>query len=117
MTPRLAGRAVKSKGAEVLEHNRPPSELTHNPPRKGQEPMQILAKNQTKTKLETIAEELDELQAAGVKLAPNITPQALLIAEDAGLVMDLETGEVAGAESERYTVTDQGRQLALMEGA
>lgn len=75
--------------------------------------MQILAKNQTKTKLDAIADELAELQAAGVKLAPNITPQALLIAEEAGLVIDFETGFAVGSDTDRYNVTDQGRRLAL----
>lgn len=108
MNPRLAGRAVKSKGAEVLEHNRPPSELTHNPPRKGQEPMQILAKNQTKTKREAIADELAELQADGVQLAPGLTAQEILQAEGAGLVMDLATGMISGTENARYTITAKG---------
>ena len=74
--------------------------------------MQIVTKNQPKTKLAAIADELAELQAAGVKLAPNITPQALLIAEDVGLVIDFETGFAVGSDTDRYTVTAQGRQLA-----
>lgn len=74
--------------------------------------MQILAKNQTKTKLDAIAEELAELQAAGVRLAPHITPASLLLAEDRGLVIDLETGAVAGSDNDAYNVTAQGRRLA-----
>ncbi len=74
--------------------------------------MQILAKNQTKTKLDTITEELAELQSAGVRLAPNISPESLLLAEGNGLVMDLETGVVAGSGSDRYNVTAKGRRQA-----
>ncbi len=74
--------------------------------------MQILAKNQTKTKLDTITEELAELQSAGVRLAPNISPESLLLAEGNGLVMDLETGVVAGSGIDRYNVTAKGRRQA-----
>lgn len=97
----------------MLEHNRPHSELTTIRQGRDKNQVRILAKNQTKTKLAAIDKELDELQAAGVNLAPNITAQALLIAEEAGLVIDFETGFAVGSDTDRYNVTDQGRRLAL----
>jgi len=74
--------------------------------------MSILAKNEVKAKIDAIAQELAELEAQGVKLAPNISPEALLHAESNGLVMDLETGRVTGNASQRYTLTAKGRRLA-----
>lgn len=79
--------------------------------------MAILAKNEVKAKLEAIAQELAELEAQGVKLAPNISPESLLHAESNGLVMDLETGRVTGNARQQYTVTAKGQKLALVKGA
>lgn len=44
--------------------------------------------------LEQARLELDELHRAGVKLHPSVTPERLVQVEDAGQILNLETGEV-----------------------
>ena len=72
--------------------------------------MQIVTDTHSNTKLDTIAALLEELIADGVTLAPGLTAQEILHAEEAGLVMDLEVGMISGTENTRYTITDKGRR-------
>ena len=51
--------------------------------------MKSMIANGTTDVEQRIAAELEELVAAGVKLAPNVTPQSLALAEANGLVLDL----------------------------
>ena len=66
--------------------------------------MKSMIANGTTDVEQRIAAELEELVAAGVKLAPNVTPQSLALAEANGLVLDLETGEGTGTGGDRYTL-------------
>lgn len=55
-----------------------------------------------------IGQMIAELAADGVRLAPGLTPELVWMAENAGLVLDLETGRIAGTENDRYTLTATG---------
>jgi len=54
--------------------------------------MNIVADTDYLEKVEAVAGELAALQAEGVKVA--VTASDLVIAEEAGLVVDIETGDV-----------------------
>lgn len=70
--------------------------------------MQIVTDTHSKTKLEAIAALLEEMKADGVRLAPGLTAETLLRAEETGVVLDLETGQIAGTDNERYALTAKG---------
>ena len=70
--------------------------------------MGMLTDAQTKTKLDDIAALLEEMEADGVRLAPGLTAKTLLRAEETGVVLDLETGQIAGTDNERYALTAKG---------
>lgn len=70
--------------------------------------MQIVTDSHNNTKLDAIAALLEELRADGVQIAPELTAQGLLQEEEAGGVLDLATGKIAGTEDERYTITEKG---------
>ena len=55
-----------------------------------------------------IGQMIADLEADGVRLAPGLTPRLVLMAEEAGLVLDLETGRIAGTEYDRYALTATG---------
>lgn len=73
-----------------------------------QSPMGMLTDAQTRAKLNDMAALLEEMKADGVRLAPGLTPEKLLCYEEAGVVLDLETGQIAGTDSERYALTAKG---------
>ncbi len=64
-----------------------------------------VAENHAERKLARL---IADLEADGVRLAPGLTPRLVLMAEEAGLVLDLETGRIAGTENERYALTATG---------
>lgn len=84
-------------------------ELANYLPKRDKHLCKSLTDTHSKTKLDAITALLEEMHADGVTLAPGLTAQEILYAEEAGLVMDLEVGMISGTENARYAIIDKGR--------